>query len=153
MPILCFLFWVVLNGKITLEIVLFGVAISAAVSYVYYKVIDRPFKTELKLWKKFFHIIRYFVMLVDEVFQANIYMIEIVLMSKIEVKPVLVFFKSPVKTRLGKVALANSITLTPGTITTSCVDDYFAVHCIDVGASEGLDSSIFVERILELEEE
>lgn len=152
MAVLYFLFWVLLNGKINLEITLIGIAVTAIVSYFNYKLMGKSFAAEKAMWKKADKIILYFFMLVNEVFLANIYMIEIVLQSKIETKPVLVFFKSPVKTRYGKVALANSITLTPGTITTSLADDYFAVHCIDVGASEGLDSSIFVEKILEIEE-
>lgn len=152
MPVLYFLFFIVLCGKVTVEIVLFGIGVSAVVTAFMYKIRGISFKDELKLWKKFGKIVAYLFMLVNEVFLANIYMIEIVLQSKIEVKPVLVFFKAPVKTTKGRVTLANSITLTPGTITTSMVGDYYGVHCIDVGASEGLDSSIFVEKILEIEE-
>ncbi len=152
MPVLYFLFFIVLCGKITVETVLFGIGISAVVSAFIYKLKGKTFKDELIIWKKIWKIIAYMFILVNEVFLANIDMIEVVLQSKIEVKPVLVFFKAPLKTTKGRVALANSITLTPGTITASMVGDYYAVHCIDVGFSEGLDSSIFVEKITELEE-
>lgn len=152
MPVLYFLFFIVLCGKVTLEVVLFSIAVSAIVSIFMYKLKGTTFKDELKIWKKFWKIIEYMFILVHEVFLANIDMIEVVLQSKIEVKPVLVFFEAPLKTTKGRVALANSITLTPGTITASMVGDYYAVHCIDVGFSEGLDSSIFVEKLAKIEE-
>lgn len=152
MPVLYFLFFIVLCGKVTLEIVLFGIAISAVVSAFMYKLKGKTFKDELIIWKKIGKIIAYMFILVREVFLANIDMINVVIQPKIEIKPCLVFFKAPLKTTKGRVALANSITLTPGTITTSMVGDYYAVHCIDEGFSEGLDSSVFVEKIAEIEE-
>lgn len=152
MPVLYFLFFIVLCGKVTLEIVLFGIGISAVVSAFMYKLKGTTFKDELIIWKKIGKVIGYMFILVREVFLANIDMITVVLQPKIEIQPCLVFFKAPLKTTKGRVALANSITLTPGTITTSMVGDYYAVHCIDVGFSEGLDSSVFVEKIAEIEE-
>ena len=50
-------------------------------------------------------------------------------------------------------ALANSITLTPGTITVSLKDDTYEVHCLDKGLSEGIEDSCFVKLLKEMEEE
>lgn len=152
MPVLFFLFWVAINGKINLEIILIGVLVSLLTSWFTYKLMGQNFKSELNVWKRFLKIIFYLCILVREVYLANLDMIHVVLSPKIEVHPVLVFFHAPLKTTMGRVALANSITLTPGTITASMVGDYYSVHCIDVGFSEGLDSSVFVEKIQEIEE-
>ena len=151
MPVLYVAFFVLLCGKVTLEIVLFGIGISAGVTAFMYKLSGKTFKDELELWKRFPKIIGYMFVLVREVFYANIDVINIVIQRKIELKPCLVFFRAPLKTTKARVALANSITLTPGTITTSLVGDYYAVHCIDEGFSGGMDSSIFVEKLLEIE--
>ena len=48
--------------------------------------------------------------------------------------------------------LANSITMTPGTITCDIDDDVFIVHALDVSMSEGMDESTFVEQIKKMEE-
>ena len=49
--------------------------------------------------------------------------------------------------------LANSITLTPGTITVSLEDDTLLVHCLDKTLSEGMEDSEFVKMLEKLEGE
>ena len=46
---------------------------------------------------------------------------------------------------------ANSITLTPGTITVSLSDDEYVVHCLDKELAQGIDSSVFVELLKRIE--
>ena len=48
--------------------------------------------------------------------------------------------------------LANSITLTPGTITVSLEGDTYCVHCLDKSMAEGIESSIFVQKLHRIEE-
>jgi multicomponent Na+:H+ antiporter subunit E len=50
------------------------------------------------------------------------------------------------------VILANSITLTPGTITVSLTDDHLLVHCLDKSLAEGMDDSVFVRLLQKMEE-
>ena len=57
------------------------------------------------------------------------------------------------RTNAARVLLANSITLTPGTITVSQEGDEYVVHCLDKSFAEGLDNSIFVTLLQKLEEE
>ena len=68
-----------------------------------------------------------------------------------DLEPVLVRFKTDLKTKEAKVVLANSITLTPGTITVMLEDDEFVVHCLDKELAEGMNHSIFVELLGKLE--
>ncbi|MFR6009525.1 MAG: Na+/H+ antiporter subunit E, partial [Christensenellales bacterium] len=69
------------------------------------------------------------------------------------IEPRLVYFKNPdIKSDVGKATLANSITMTPGTITCDIDDDVFIVHALDVSMSEGMDESTFVEQIKKMEE-
>ena len=60
-------------------------------------------------------------------------------------------FDVTLKTELGRALLANSITLTPGTITVSLSENHYVVHCLDKKFGEGLDSSIFVRLIADME--
>ena len=46
---------------------------------------------------------------------------------------------------------ANSITLTPGTITVSLTDNEYTVHCLDKELAEGISSSVFVKLLTKLE--
>ena len=67
-------------------------------------------------------------------------------------EPVVVKFQSDLKTDMANVLLANSITLTPGTITVSLNKNEFVIHCLDKDFSKGLKDSIFVKMLHQLEE-
>lgn len=54
------------------------------------------------------------------------------------IEPRIVTFKSKLKSNVAQVALANSITLTPGTITIRVVDGEFYVHALSRRAAESL---------------
>ena len=48
--------------------------------------------------------------------------------------------------------LADSITLTPGTITCQLEGDRYLVHCLDAAMVDGLDNGVFVERLSQMEQ-
>ena len=60
-------------------------------------------------------------------------------------------FKTDLKSAPARIMLANSITLTPGTITVSLTGDEYVVHCLDKSLAEGINSSIFVTLLRRLE--
>ena len=64
----------------------------------------------------------------------------------------LISFKTSLKTKMAKMLLANSITLTPGTITVSLRDDVYMVHCYDKSMAKGLNNTVFEKKLLKLEE-
>lgn len=66
-------------------------------------------------------------------------------------EPALIYFDSELKTGLAKVMLADSITLTPGTITVSLEENHFCVHCLDKELAEGVEESVFLELLEKME--
>lgn len=153
MYLFLFLLWVMLNGKITLEIILFGVVISAVMLLFMCKFFDYSLKKEMLLYKITPLILSYMIILICEVVKANAGALKIIMNPKISNEPKVFTFISPVKTELGKVMLANSITLTPGTITVDISeDDVYTIHCLDPDLAEGIENSVFVEKILKIEE-
>ncbi len=147
-----FLIWVIFNGKITLEIAVFGLAIASVIFVFMCKFMDYSAKKELKLYKSFFWFIKYLCILLVEIIKANLAVIKLVFTAKYDLEPVIVSFKAPVRSRVAKFILANSITLTPGTITISLEDDEYKVHCLDTSLAVGLDSSVFVKELQKIEE-
>ena len=152
MLILFFLLWVIFNGKITLEITLFGIAISFAVFGFMCKYMGHSVKGEIGIYKNTFRMLSYLVVLVVEIFKANYAVIRLIVSSKYEIEPVLVKFKTNLKKDKNRVLLANSITLTPGTITVLLEEDEYLVHCLDKDFSYGLDDSVFVHLLTGMEE-
>lgn len=149
---LLFLFiWVILNGKISLQIAIFGIVISTLMFLFICKFMDYSLKKELWIYKNIFYLIGYVFVLVFEILKANFSVVKMIFSVKYEVEPALVTFHSPLKSEFANFILANSITLTPGTITVSSRDGEFVVHCLDKELAEGMDDSVFVHLLMKLE--
>lgn len=152
MYVIFFLMWVIFNGRWTLEIVLFGLVIAAVIYAFVCKFMDFSWKKDLKMCKCFFLVLQYIGALILEILKANVQTTKIVLARKQTNHPVLVKFQTELKSRTARVILANSITLTPGTITVSLVEDRYVVHCLDKSMAQGLADSIFVTLLKRMEE-
>lgn len=151
MFLLFFLVWLIFNGAITAEIVTFGLVIALVMFAFICRFMDYSIHKEIRLikWSVFFLV--YLWNLIVEIVKANFAVIHLILSSSEEVEPVMVCFKTTLKSNICKVLLANSITLTPGTITVSLHDDELVVHCLDESLSEGLEDSVFVRMLEKME--
>lgn len=151
MYIVFFLIWIIFNGQFTLEIAAFGVVISGFIYWFICRFLNYNPKTDLILGKKLFQMLYYVFILVKEIIKANFAVIKMIMSSKYEIEPAVVRFKTDLKTSFARILLANSITLTPGTITVSLENDEYVVHCLDKSLAEGINSSIFVTLLRKLE--
>ena len=152
MYLLLFGLWLVLNGRVTAEICALGAVISAAVFGFLCRFMDYSLKKEFLVFRLIPLFIQYFWVLVKEIVKANVCVLKIILSPELQPEPALVFFETDLTTGMAKMMLANSITLTPGTITVSVEDNRFCVHCLDRELAEGMEESVFVELLKEMEE-
>lgn len=151
MYLFIFLLWVIFNGNLTWEIVLFGLVLSACVYFFMCRFLDWSIGKDLFLFQRGGLFIWYFCVLIVEIVKANFATIRLVFSGKYEIEPVVVSFQVPIKNRFLRVLLANSITLTPGNITVSLTEDEYVVHCLDKDFAEGLDDSVFVHLLERME--
>ena len=151
MFLLFFAVWIIFNGSVTGEIVVFGLDISAAMYFFACRFMGYSPEKDLAYMKKSPRILQYICVLVWEIVKANFAVMKLMTASRYDLEPVLVKFKTNLKTRQSRVILANSITLTPGTITVSLEEDEYVVHCLDKELAEGMNHSIFVELLEKLE--
>ena len=127
-------FWLVLSGHFEPLLMGFGVASSALVTYRM-DVADHeglPLQLGGRVWI-------YVPWLMKEIFLANLRVARLILDPKLPVSPILVHYRASQKTDLGRAIYANSITLTPGTITTGVAGDDLEIHSltwIDVDGRE-----------------
>ena len=152
MLLLFFLAWVVFNGRLTLEIALFGVAVAGAVFAFVCRFMDYSLKQELRFYRLMPAFLHYLYCLLKEIVLANLAVCRLILTRKEEMEPVLVHVHANLKSETARVILANSITLTPGTITVSLEGDKLLVHCLDKSLSEGMEDSVFVRLLQKMEE-
>lgn len=151
MFLLFFIVWIIFNGAITTEIVIFGLVIAAAMYLFVCKFMDYSIRKDISYIKKFFMLLQYVCVLVWEIVKANFAVIKLITSSKYELEPAMVLFKVDLETKMARVILANSITLTPGTITVLLEGDEYIVHCLDKELAEGIDRSVFVDLLRRIE--
>ncbi len=152
MYLLLFFFWIILNGRLTVEIVVLGLMFAAIVYAFVLKFMGLTWEREKSFWKHFLWGVQYIAILLKEIAVANLVVLKIVLSPKKKVHPVIVSFDAPLKNHILQAILADSITLTPGTITVRLYEEKFEVHCLDESMAEGINDSIFVKMLRKWEE-
>jgi len=150
MTVLFFLFWLILNGRITSEILIFGIPVSAAAYFFLCRVLGYSPRTDLKILRNFPILILYVLTLISEIIKAALTVISVAWSRSEKPDPVIVEFHSGLSGEFENVLLANSITLTPGTYTVFQEKDHFAIHCLKREYGEGLSDSSFVRLLRRL---
>lgn len=81
---------------------------------------------------RIFWLIIYIPYFIWQMIKANIEIALIVINPKLPIHPGIVIGKTSLKSKEGKMLLANSITLTPGTLTVDIIDDEVHIHCVKI---------------------
>ena len=126
-----FALWLILNGRITLEICLFGVVIAGAVYAFCVKALGYSPRHEKIYLRRFWLYGVFVVRLVWEILKANIDVMKIILTPRPVYHAAIVRIHVPLKRQFSRLLLANSITLTPGTVTVAEKDGDFLVLCLE----------------------
>ena len=152
--VLAFVIWILLtwpfvDGKIDIQVVIAGLIASVIVAVMFHTRFRRgefaPAKAGVlpKEHLVFISPVRIFWLLVYipvffyYVFKANLDVVYRALHPKMPIKPGIVKIKTTLKTEFGITALANSITLTPGTLTVDLTDDgILYIHWINVKSDD-----------------
>jgi multicomponent Na+:H+ antiporter subunit E len=92
----------------------------------------------------------YLPWLLWEILLAAAHVAKVVLHPKMPIDPSLIRFNSRLPNVVAKVILANSITLTPGTITVDLHGDEFLVHALTGGTAEGLSCGEMQQKVAKL---
>lgn len=128
--ILLFVFWVILVQNFTAKDLLIGIFCSLGVALTSQLLLAGQMESLDMKMDQIIRFIYYLPYLLFEIVKANVDVAEIVLDPHLPISPVLVKFKFGLKEDLPQVTLANSITLTPGTLTVDVQDDTFYIHCL-----------------------
>lgn len=152
MFLLLLLFWIILNGKITAEILLIGIVLAGAIYFFMCKCLEYSPKNDLYVAKNIVWIFAYFAVLVKEIIKSAVTVFKMVYKRKIEIQPQLVYFETDIESEFLRTVLANSITITPGTITVDVDGKSFCVHALDYSIAEGIESSDFIKILKKMEE-
>ena len=144
-----FAFWVLLSGMFTPFLLAAGAASAIAIALLSRRmeIADRE---GLPLHLTFAGL-TYWPWLVKEILKSGWQVARIVVDPRLPVSPVLVRFKPSQHSTLGLVTHANSITLTPGTVTVEAEHGEFLVHALTQEGADGLAGSEMDRRVSRFE--
>ena len=125
-----FIFWIVLAQSYQIKDLIAGLVCAVGVALVSQLLLSGQMESLDLQTGQIFRLALYLPYLLWEIVKANVDVAEIVLDPRLPISPVIVKFKFALTEDLPLVTLANSITLTPGTLTIDVQDDTFYIHCL-----------------------
>lgn len=149
--LILFAFWLLLSGIYTQFLVAAGLGSAVAVALLASKMglLDRESFPVHLLGRALFS---YWPWLIKEIMKSAWAVTKCILSPRLPISPTLVEFAPSQRTDLGLVTHANSITLTPGTISIEVGPGRFLVHALTAEGAAGLAGSEMDRRCRELEE-
>ena len=131
-----FVVWLLLSGHYTPFILILGVVSSVIVVAITRRmeVVDQEGHPVHLTWRALI----YMPWLMLEILKANIDVAKRILIPSIGISPTMLRVKTSQRSDLGKVIYANSITLTPGTISVDVANDEILVHALSKSGADDL---------------
>ncbi len=141
-----FVIWVLLNNNLSLEVLISGSVVAFIVGLIFCYSCD--IYSDLNLNPKaILYWFLYIFVFLNELVKSNFDVARRVISPKLPINPGIVEVKTELKSKLGRMILTNSITLTPGTFTVELTDDRIFIHWLDV-KSENIeeDTALIVHK-------
>ncbi len=145
-----FVFWMLMSGMFTPFLLGLGAASVIAVVWLARRmeVADREgHPAHLRALA----VLAYWLWLFREIWRSGLQVARIILDPRLPISPTLVRFQPSQKTAIGLATHANSITLTPGTITVQANHHEFLVHALTRDGAAGVVESEMNRRAREFE--
>ena len=141
--------WLVLSGHYEPLILGFGVLSSIVVTLLAWKM-DREdrYVFPVILTPR---LVLYWIWLIREILKSNLNVARIILNPRLPISPIMVPFKAEMESDLARMIYANSITLTPGTITTGTEGDILRIHALTWHDVDGREEDEMGRQVCSLE--
>jgi len=123
--------WILLNNSFSGQIIIIGLILSAIIAFLFganLRIFDELKLTPVSLG----YTLIYLMVFLIELIKSNLDVARRVLTPSLPINPGIVKTKTVLKSKMGRMILANSITLTPGTLAVDIKDDTLYIHWIDV---------------------
>ncbi len=141
--VLLMVIWVVLSGFFDVFHLSLGLISCAIVVWLSSDLLfeNRHHRLNVRI-KQAFGLFAYSIWMIGQIILSNIYVLRLALGSTEKLEPQIVRYKCSLNTDFQRFLLANSITLTPGTVTIKIIGDTYYVHAISDETANGLDGTM-----------
>ncbi|GAA2814449.1 Membrane bound protein complex subunit mbxA [Aminobacter aminovorans] len=132
--LLLFILWLIVNASLATPILVTGAVISFAVALI--------FARRSNVWdiaitpRSAWHFLAYTAVFFTELVKANLNMLRYVYSPRIDIHPGIVRVRIRLKSPIGRLALCNSIALTPGSLMMDVRGEALFIHWLDVKTSD-----------------
>lgn len=147
-----FVFWMVLTGSIAPVDLITGLILSLLLGHLTARLLWEADAPVLSI-RQAGRFLLYLPRLVATIVLSAIQVAEVVLDPRMPVRPVVVGHRTSFSREVSRVAYANSITMTPGTLTLDIDGDTFYIHCLDERFATHIASGELELRIARIFEE
>ncbi len=134
------LIWLIANGTLAYHTVITGVVITALIASAF-AAFSRVYSVVRWSPVVIYYYLMYLAVFLSELVKANIQVMHLVFSPRINIHPGIVEIRTELKSPIGRLALANSITLTPGTLVVDIKDDALFVHCINISSTDRIKAT------------
>jgi multicomponent Na+:H+ antiporter subunit E len=141
-----FAFWLVITGSLRPFDLAAGAVVAFGISWWTERVLWHGQRQPLSV-RVWLRVPGYLLYLVKEIVVAALYVAERVFDPKLSIAPVMHTHRVRFDSDTARVAFANSITLTPGTLTVDVEDDTFTIHCLHESFSDSISSGDLEQRV------
>lgn len=132
---LLFLFWLLLNGSVALSTLLVGVIVAGAIVLFFSGSLS--FLSGLRLTPAaLIATVLYVGYFLKELVKANLAVAKIVLSPSLPINPAIVKVRTNLTHPVARLLLANSITLTPGTLSVEIKGEFLYIHWVDAKTTD-----------------
>lgn len=146
--LLLFAFWIILSERMQLRYLAIGAASSLAVTLITRNIgLRRSYYGSRGKVDGFRFVFAYIPWLVWQVILANLQVASLVMRRELRLDPVVLELPLKLQSKTARVVYANSITLTPGTVTVDVGADALLVHALTEASGEGLLSPDMHNRV------
>ena len=155
LALVLFAFWMVLSGRTETKFVVYGLITAIVTTWVTYPLLLVPTKDGSKRYFVFGvfipKFIMYFFWLMWQLVLANVDVLLATTAQELDIDPKVVRFYFRADNPMASVVLANSITLTPGTVTINVTDDgLYEIHALTRGAAAGVLDGSMQKKVADL---
>jgi multicomponent Na+:H+ antiporter subunit E len=133
--ILSLIFWMLLTFELTVANIIVG-SVASVICSLFFGRIFITNVSKLLQPRRYFWLVVYLFVFIWECIKANLDVAYRVIHPSMPIRPGIVKVKTELKSDLAKMLLANSITMTPGTISVDIIDDYLYVHWIYISSED-----------------
>lgn len=151
--VVLYVFWILLSGRFEIKYLVIGLFAASITTWFTHdllynsRAVKAPVASAGYILSCALRLAGYTIWLIGAIIKANIQVAAIILKPKLDIDPGMLVFSTRLRKKVSLVTLANSITLTPGTVTVDMGNDMYMIHSLVPSSAGDLESGAMQNKV------